>query len=206
MNKKVALFISIPKCASKSIQKTLELGIGRDNELHATKEEHVISENHQRLKVLEVKYNINELFSFCFVRNPYDRIISWYKYYKSHPSYNKITLNEWVALGCPIHWESQNKTNWKKEKLNPLLQFNFIDSNRGNNVDFIGRMENYDDDIEKLRKILNDIFKEKGFEKFIPFTKVHINKTYKGEELTVESKEIIYNLFKKDFEYFDYKK
>ena len=53
-------------------------------------------------------------------------------------------------------------------------------------------MENYDEDIEKLRKILNDLFKEKGYDKFIPFTKVHINKTYKGEELTINRVKLTY--------------
>lgn len=209
MNKEktVAAFISIPKCASKSILTSFELGNCRDWHGNAVTETHVLYENHQRIYVLEDLYDLNNIYLFCFVRNPYQRIVSWYQYHIEHSFYKYVTLNDWVKNGCPIHWKIQNKTDWEKEKLSPLLQYNFIESKKGIKVDFIGKMENFKEDCDKLINILNQKFKERGFKKIIPNNIIHKNKSIPiKEELTVESKEIIYNLFKKDFEYFDYAK
>jgi hypothetical protein len=146
--------------------------------------------------------------------------------------------------GCETHWVIQNKTNWKKEKLSPLLQYNFIDA--PTKVDFIGRMENFEEDTLRLKDILNKLFEKHGVSKRISFEQpnkvclqdgcdkvnpsynflterhgkycvlhkkpmmvnvIRKNKSIKtGQTLTQESKDKIYELFKKDFEYFGYDK
>lgn len=73
---RIAAFVSIPKNASKSVLDILELGANRD---HDNTTSLVIYENHQRAAVLARKYNLAELFVFCFARNPYSRCISWYQ-------------------------------------------------------------------------------------------------------------------------------
>ena len=63
MNKEktAAAFISIPKCASKSILTSFELGNCRDWNGNANTETHVLYENHQRLSVLEDLYDLNNI-------------------------------------------------------------------------------------------------------------------------------------------------
>lgn len=73
--KKIGVFISIPRCASKTILKMFELGKNRNNDTSEPRNHFIIYENHQRLCVFEEKYNLDDLFIFTFVRNPYERVI-----------------------------------------------------------------------------------------------------------------------------------
>ena len=61
--KLLGCFISIPKCASKTILSMFELGRNRDNHLSEKTQQCIIYENHQRLKVLESKYNLENIYA-----------------------------------------------------------------------------------------------------------------------------------------------
>lgn len=198
-------FISIPKCASKTILDMFELGKNRDNHFDTKKNHFIIYENHQRLKVLEKKYNLKNKFVFTFVRHPYTRIKSWFNFHKNIEPYKSTTLNEWIKDGCKTHFKIQNQTNWEKEKLSPLLQYNFIDGKK--KINFIGKIENFNRDCKFLIIILNIIFKKNRCPKRIKFKNKKKNSSVKSKEkISKESKEIIYKLFKKDFDYFKYSK
>ena len=203
---KLGVFISIPKCASKTILNMFDLGKNRDDDNQEKENKYIIYENHQRLSILENDYNINDLFIFTFVRNPYDRCISWFSYHKNSDleEYKNMTLNEWVKQGCKTHWKIQNKTNWIIENKSPLLQYNFIEGNK--QIDFIGKMENFENDCKEIIKILNNLFEKNQINKQIVYKNIKLNKSDNKEILSDESKEIIYTLFKKDFEYFNYNK
>ena len=204
---KFVAFVSIPKCASKTILNMMELGRNRDDDSTELINNYVIYENHQRLIVLEQKYNLNDMFVFTFVRNPYDRIISWYNYHKNIKPYCELSIDKWIEQGCNVHkgWIRQNQTNWKLEEKSPLLQYNFIESNTNRKIDYIGKMETFDEDIQKIIEHLNKIFETNNVEKRCTYKNIKKNAN-RGEKecLTQQSKNIIYNLFKKDFEYFGY--
>ena len=201
----VGCFISIPKCASKTILDMFKLGHNRDNHFSEKSEQCIIYENHKRLKLLENKYNLTGKYIFAFVRHPYDRVISWFYYHIDNDTYKSFTLNEWVKAGCKTHWRVQNGTNWAKEGLSPLLQYNFIDGK--SKVDYIGKFENFDEDCKTIVSDLNDRLHPEH-PKRITYKNIIKNKTkqIKKDVLTDESKEVIYNLFKKDFDYFQYDK
>jgi hypothetical protein len=203
---KLGVFISIPKCATKTILNMFDLGKNRDDDDQEKENKCIIYENHQRLLILENKYNINDLFIFTFVRNPYDRCVSWFAYHKNSDleEYKNMTLNEWVKQGCKTHWKIQNKTNWIEEKKSPLLQYNFIDGNK--QIDFIGKIENFENDCKELIKILNNLYVKNHINKQIVYKNIKSNSSSNKEILSYESKETIYILFKKDFEYFNYNK
>ena len=203
---KIGCFISIPKCGSKSILKILDMGKNRDND--SDYDSDIIYENHQRLSVLEKKYDLTNKFTFCFSRNPYNRIISWFNYHKyssKNNFYTNYTLEEWIKAKCPVHWVKQNETNWKQENITPLLQYNFINANK--KIDYIGKMENFNIDLNNIVNIINDIYKNNNINKTIIFKNIKINTSNHIEkELNDECKDIIYNIFKKDFDFFKYNK
>jgi len=204
--KLLGCFISIPKCASKTILSMFKLGKNRDNHFDEETQQCIIYENHQILKVLETEYDLENIFTFTFVRNPYNRIKSWYYYHKNVEPYKSQNLNEWIKNGCKTHWIIQNKTDWVKEQLSPLLQFNFIDGNK--KVDYIGKIENFEEDCKNIISKLNEILEVNNYPTKITYNYVHenlsgINNT---DDITDENKEIIYEMFKKDFDYFKYEK
>ena len=99
----------------------------------------------------------------------------------------------------------QNGTNWNKLNLSPLLQYNFVDGNK--NINYIGRMDNFEKDCNNIINEINKIYKNNNINKVIKYNKMKLNKSNnKNEDITLENKEIIYNLFKKDFDYFNFKK
>lgn len=203
--KKIGCFISIPKCASKTVLEIFDLGKNRDQDNLAIHNHFIIYENHQRLSVLESKYNLENKFVFAFSRNPYSRIKSWYYYHKNIMPYKKYSLNEWIKNGCVTHWGVQNQTNWKKIDKSPLLQYNFIEGSK--KVDFIGKIENFEEDSKEIMNILNKKFEENNIKKKLVFkNKIENRSSSKKDQITPENKEIIYNLFKKDFDYFGYEK
>lgn len=204
-NKYVGAFISIPKCASKTILKMFELGKNRDNHLDEKENRFIIYENHQRLKILEKRYNLKNKYIFTFVRHPYSRIKSWYYYHNNTEPYKSKTLNEWIADGCKTHWTIQNKTNWKNENLSPLLQYNFIEGNK--RINYTGKIENFEEDCKNIINNLNKLFIQNNCSKKIIYNYVKVNcSTEKKDNITDENKELIYKMFKKDFDYFNYKK
>lgn len=205
-NNIVGVFISIPKCASKTILKMFELGKNRDNHFDEKSKQFIIYENHQRLKILEKSYDLKDKYIFTFVKHPYERITSWFYFHKDTEPYKSQSLNEWISNGCQTHWNIQNKTNWKKENLSPLLQYNFIDGN--SEISYIGKIENFDEDCKNIISDLNKLFNQKKISKKIIYEKIKINTSDKNnnDTITDENKNLIYNMFKKDFDYFNYDK
>jgi hypothetical protein len=203
---KLGVFISIPKCATKTIIDMHKLGINRNNDASNKNNNFIIHENHQRLKVLEKKYDLSNKFVYTFVRNPYDRVKSWFNYHKglNIPFYKDLTLNEWISKGCKTHWVKQNLTNWRKLGISPLLQYNFIEGNK--EIDFIGKIENFESDSKLLITKLNNMFIKHNIKKHIEYKKIYENTSKGSEVITPESKELIYNMFRKDFDYFGYSK
>ena len=208
--KKVGVFISIPKCGSKTILELYKLGKNRDNDKR-DKTHPIIYENHQRMIILEKRYDLSDKFVFTFVRHPYGRVISWFNYHKyskkkqHNEIYKNLTLNEWIEKGCPTHWVKQNSTEWEKEGLSPLLQYNFIESNKGRKIDYIGRMETFEEDNKKIINIINRIYEENKIDIELEYEEMIENSSKKKEtNLSDKSKEIIYELFNKDFEFFGY--
>ena len=116
--KRIAAFISIPKNASKTTLDILDLGPNRDLE---TTTSLVIFENHQRAAILNKKYDLHNLFVFCFVRNPYDRCVSWYAYHKKIEPYKSLNFEAWVKAGMPHHQKRQNQTDYETEGISPLI-------------------------------------------------------------------------------------
>lgn len=204
-HRRIGAFISIPKNASKTVLSILELGRNRDIE---NTDSPIIYENHQRGTILKNKYDLENLFVFCFSRNPYDRCISWYEYHRFLEPYSSMSFTDWIKSGLPHHWIKQNATNYPKEGISPLLQYNFVENCK---IDFIGRIENFQEGLQTVIEKLNIICEEKQVKRHFIFKDRKLNSTSNRRSdidyyYTQETKDIVYSLLQKDFHFFDYKR
>ena len=128
---------------------------------------------------------------FCVVRNPYNKIISAYKY-----SYGKKATKEGLNKFIKEKLSDFNK-NERWNGCHILPQYKYTHGNI--KCEHILKFENLDNDFDKLNKkhqILNIKLDKNNKSK----SKLNI------DDLTQESKDLIYKVYKKDFELFGYKK
>ncbi|PZR20934.1 MAG: hypothetical protein DI539_09390 [Flavobacterium psychrophilum] len=127
-------------------------------------------------------------FKFCFVRNPYDWMISLYFYMKNDPTHPDNDLQcEWT-LKEYIIWHIENRAP----------QNFFVFDALGNKlVNFVGRYENLQTDFDKICDHLK--IERIGLKKMNKSKHDHYAKYFDSE-----LEELVYRGFKKDFELFGY--
>lgn len=143
-------------------------------------------------------------FKFAFVRNPYDRLVSCYEdkimsdrekedLIIKNGLYKKMPFKEFVRAICSIpdiradqHIKSQS--------------FFITDQNENLLVDFIGKFENLENDYKKVCKIIGI----KKLKKLPTKNKSKRKKDYR-EYYGEETKKLVYERYKKDFEILGYK-
>ena len=170
-NENKVVFVHIPKTGGESItwmiwNKIIPLKDGK----------------HFTIEQYREKYDIQGYYCFSFVRNPYDKARSFYRYLMQHYSPHRIncSFREWVfdMYGEP------------KELFMPQVEF--VDDT----VE-IFKFEDFKSSVQFLKQK-------------IPFKRdyVHSNKSTKRieAELTKEIKDKIYSLYKEDFKRFGYDK
>lgn len=180
-----SIFISIPKTGTNSIRDSLGMKV---------------QFNH--LSALRVKQEIGEekwgqSFKFSFVRNPFDKLVSWYFYHRDNLKmefYYEYTFKQWVLAKCPVH----RGIAWGNCTLTALGTHNYLlDLNDNLMVDFLGKIESIEKDFDMLlQKFSYDQCKL-----------VHVNKSnHKNyrEYYDSESREEVEKLFKKDLVVFEY--
>lgn len=172
------IFIHIPRTGGSTIEKLLDMENldekGFSN-IHDEKrlfgriqdgtEDNYLSTHLQHLTAHEIKQRVgeeiwNNYFKFTIVRNPWDRIISIYKYGDgslknklktvTEKKYKKIGFNEFLDKIQEI--ELRN--------IHLLPQYNFINYNNKLMLDYIGYFENYNQVIQEIFKILDLNLKE----------------------------------------------
>lgn len=151
MGRKSVIFLHIPKTAGTSIRETLLFyppfrGINQYDQHHTT----------QQILYLIGKKKWEDCFTFCFVRNPWDRLLSQHRYFVR----KKIIINE-----------NTNFNYWASKKINNALQndplkrqnkhfypaCDWMKDKHGHLLlpDFIGKFENVAEDFQIVCKKLN---------------------------------------------------
>jgi hypothetical protein len=195
------LFIHIHKTAGSSVADAL-LKL-EDSEFFAHHHTHLSWIDYQKYK---------DYYKFCFVRNPWDRLVSWYFGILKLKANNDF--QKYIKLCCSNFSEFLNCDKIIKEKVNSKYevsskgktiyfksiaynQLDYISHNDKVLVDFVGRFENLNDDWEFILKKLSIknlklSFKNKGF-----------HQNYKNY---YEKKDIdkVASLYKRDIDYFNY--
>lgn len=157
---------------------------------------------------------------FCFVRNPYTRLLSAYldkidsreedvwirhreNYFKAcgtKPKTEKELMRdipfEQFVKNISTHTIKQMDPHWRPQYYQTLQEH--IE------YDLIGKFENIDND---LPKVLKEIFGRKYKKYITEITKHKTNANSKVDQYyTDEIKDMVYETYKKDFEYFGYPK
>lgn len=199
------LFVHIQKTAGTSLTQHFHSEIADISQLLRP---------HDPLSFAELKANIHidSYFKVGFVRNPFDRLVSWYsmivengqklseKEKLLNPAYNKIwqyvlsnssCFDEFI-LNCS---EAQDRSGWRPFSNNQIEYLK--DKNDNVAGDFIGRFESISADVTKLCKVLNI-----ASDKF-----PHINKSTHNnyrKYYTSETRSLIERRFETDLNYFNY--
>ena len=170
------IFIHIPKTAGTSIsayfneqQTRLRIQPGKHDTVHHIK---------QRFFNIYNSYN-----KFTIVRNPYDRMVSWYSFLKENSLKNVIPFDEWIKDHSKL-WHIDDPEYFAGP------QYVWIDKT----VNVLK--------YENLKEDLNNFFNK---EIDLPI----INKSKRKDYLSYYNKEslnIVYNKHKEDFKKFNYKK
>ncbi len=161
-------------------------------------------------------------FKFAFVRNPWDRLVSWYamidnarrvrwpetlldsrkkKHYRQarenklwrYVFDNSSTFEDFIK-NCTGKIEIERQVFYSFA----FNQLDYVSENDGKLiVDFVGRYENYDHDLKK-------VFRQLGIkQECVPKENLSVHDHY-STYYSSETESIVRDRFRKDIEYFDY--
>ncbi len=151
MGKKNVIFLHIPKTAGTSIRESLIFypafsDILQYDQHHTTK---------QILYLIGEK-KWQQSFTFCFVRNPWDRFFSQHQYFlrKKIIQKKEINFDYWAKKMIE---ETYKNDPQKKQNIHFYPASDWMKNRDGKimNFDFIGKFENIKNDFNNLCQILN---------------------------------------------------
>jgi chondroitin 4-sulfotransferase 11 len=155
----------------------------------------------KKLSIMSKNINFNTSYLFTFVRNPYTRVISAYNYLFNGGVKTSFDLSyqKTIKTYQKSHDKNENFLSFlmdiethKKTIVHLVPQYEYITQNDVILVNFVGKFENYENDM----KILFPEYENNN---------IMLNKSEQIiKEITSEAKKIIYNAYKKDFELFEY--
>ena len=184
------IFIHIPKTGGSSIEQLLLKvdGIEIKNKRLRSYPESIRRKynigsyggnQHYPISKFEITSQEN-YFCFTFVRNPYSRILSEYKWQKSELGKSFKNFKQFLKTGTYVPWHRESQCEFINE-----------------NIDFIARFENFQRDVDIICDKIG-----------IPQQQLpHKNKTehkHYTEYYDDETREIVAERYAKDIEYFGY--
>ena len=184
------IFIHIPKCAGNSIQDAL----GYPRKTRPMKfNNKIIHQGHISLNELEKTHGKQSQFTFAFVRNTWDRVLSLYSHYtqkapEQYKEWREFGFEKWVLeelekLHSCSRWGSKPFTTSQYQWIAP-------------GVDFVGRFEYIEEDFQKVCEKL-DIEATLGYQTRTKTTHKPYQSVYTNEMI-----DVVATVFAKDVEYF----
>ena len=183
------IFIHIPKCAGSSIEKSI---VKKDWWRVNQTTKHMLADKAKKV------YNEywNDYFKFAFVRNPWEVEVSWYFWRLRGWGCSKRSTRGMSFEDFVIQFDITAATPWVP---NTSLFLDYLtDSSGAVMVDFIGRVENFQEDFDTVCDKIGIPRQE------LPHTNKTKHKHY-TEYYDDETKEIVAEKYAQDIEYFGYK-
>ena len=209
------VFIHIPKTAGSSIQNSLikknkliyegsrsfyeHISADENMTLHKSKIKAKSFRRHLPLELIKLsKFHISKPV-ITFIRNPFSRAVSlYYECIRSEFYRRELKLNEKSAF-YDFLTSINNEQYWFT-----LPMIDWIGGNNLNNIDYIGKFETIDEDINQINKKIKIDIKLKHHNynnsiggKYSPPNYIHHYK----KDITVR---LVKQIYKKDFQNFDY--
>jgi hypothetical protein len=131
-------------------------------------------------------------FKFGFVRNPWDRLVSYYVFVKNnkrHFLYEKY--NSFYSFDDFIMWIIENDMGFKQKEY-------FYDNDNNLMVDYVGKFENLNDDFNKIAKEIN--IKETE----LPVKKKSSNRSSYKDYYSEKSQKLVEDYYKEEIQLFGY--
>lgn len=187
-NKKKFIYFAVGKTGTTSIESYL-------NQLHDDKK----INKHARPESVGTE-KLSEYFTFCFVRNPWDRLISMYKQFQK-PNNLHLAIRK-------KHYTISNKYKFidyvKKldEKFFQDHKQNRYYLHNGTPLRFIGRFENLQEDFDTVCDLIKI---KRGNLKYKNKSVHQSRRKHYSEDYDDETRRIVAEGWAEDIEYFNYK-
>ena len=200
-NTKVAFyFIHIPKCGGTTIETLFEQlkfdTFLAPKDYRAVRKYLKLPPAHYDIALVENLFRLDAIYSFAMVRNPYDRILSDYKWAKTKTNdkqfFQKMSFEEF-CVHC--FKEYSNNSGYLANHITPQNQF------VSKNVNKVFKLE------RGLEVAIEKVFTDIGVRLSKKLVLKKINAT-KDEAIQVnqKTKDAIYEFYEEDFKMFGYKK
>jgi chondroitin 4-sulfotransferase 11 len=186
------LFVHIQKTGGASIESVL-----RHNDPAIASAEH---EGRRHMSAREMRALVgpdswSRYFKFAFVRNPWDRLVSWYHMCIQVPAPNRFAC--FVREHAPTFDEFVTKATTGPGERTTRNQLDYLTDDRGEViVDFIGRYEALHQDFARVQERLG-----------LPVALPHVNRSVHGDYRAYysdETRDIVARRFAGDIRFFGY--
>lgn len=209
---KDAIFIHIPKTAGTSLISVLEPDgvmslIDEESARSFFQNRGMVTFNHISLPsliqagILSPEY-FRRAWKFTFVRNPYDRAVSLYTYFISDLSCRMLPTTTFSIFCMYLEqhaYEPIGLYNWRGlSQLNPQVAW-LRDSDGTFLCDFVGKVENIDNDFNKVSQTLRLSTNTKKLPRENRTSRLPIESYYSDREM-----EIVAKVYAEDFAQFGY--
>jgi hypothetical protein len=185
------IFIHIPRTAGTSIEQSIKPDWRFRN---FRDEKHILASTAKHL----YKDYWNDYFKFSFVRNPWSRMLSMSQFgifYGCKIKDGKIDVSKYMQKYHGIEIDPRSKS--KIENIKPIKNAVYLNI-LNEELDFIGRFENLQDDFSKVCSIIKCenklLYREKNKRKLKHYT----------EYYDKETKQLVAEKYARDIEYFGY--
>ena len=196
---KPCIFIHNPKAAGMYIRKALDV-----HGVKYTNFEHNNSDTIKSIFTSPLNNEWDDSFTFAFVRNPWDRLVSWYFFVRQE---HKMVPNKGLSFYNFVKAACTGDLNGDKA----LEYVPFLDSEagiaRGDRLDqhqytkgvkFVGRVESFDVDLKKVLDAL-------GVKKYLSSKPINASSHKKYQDYyTPELIKLVEKRFEKDIDLFGY--
>lgn len=136
----------------------------------------------------------SSLFTFAFVRNPWDRLVSNYFYAKEHPKSAKYIFVANRTFTEFVEWHAQNRTPPEALRIDP--QFAYLSVSNKIIMSKVYKLEKVDEAFAAVCKRL-------GIKNTLPHINRSKHRDYRSY-YTSDTKNMVKKIFEKDIDYFRY--